>query len=75
MVLAIKIAAPFFAFGMLFNAGLGMVSKLMPQIQVTFLAVPLSVLAGFGLLIVLLSALIDRLSADILGLLARLTGG
>jgi flagellar biosynthetic protein FliR len=75
MVLAFKIAAPFFAFGMLFNAGLGMVSKLMPQIQVTFLAVPLSVLAGFGLLIVLLGALVDRLSVDILGMLARLTGG
>jgi len=75
MVLAIKIAAPFFAFGMLSNGGLGMISKLLPQIQVTFLAVPLSVLAGMGLLIVLLSALIDRLSFDILSMLARLTGG
>ncbi len=75
MTLAIKVAAPFFAFGMLMNAGLGMVSKLMPQIQVTFLAVPLSVLAGFGLLIITLGALINRLSSDVLGILARLTGG
>ena len=75
LMLAVKIAAPFFAFGLLFNAGLGMVSKLMPQIQVTFLAVPLSVLAGFGLLIVLLGMVIDRLSADVLGVLARVTGG
>ena len=75
LLLAIKIAAPFFAFGLLLNAGLGMVSKLMPQIQVTFLAVPLSVLAGFGLLIVLLGTLVDRLAMDVLSVLARMTGG
>jgi len=75
LLLAVQISAPFLAFGMLLNAGLGLVAKLMPQIQVTFLAVPISILAGFALLIVVLGTLIDRLSADILGVLARLTGG
>ncbi len=73
-LLAIKIAAPFFIFGLLFNSGLGMIAKLMPQIQVTYLAVPLSVLAGFAILFVLIGSLIERLSGDILFSLAQFGG-
>jgi flagellar biosynthesis protein FliR len=73
--LALQIAAPFFVFGFLFNLGLGLLSRMLPQIQVTFLAVPLSVLAGMILLAVLLPILIDRLSASGLVVLSRMTGG
>jgi flagellar biosynthetic protein FliR len=74
-LLAIKIAAPFFVFGLLFNSGLGIISKLMPQIQVTYLAVPLSVLAGFAILIVFLGSFIEQLTGEIVSILAQLTGG
>lgn len=48
--LAMQISGPFIAFGILFNVGLGVLSRLMPQLQVFALAVPASVLAGVVLL-------------------------
>lgn len=48
--LAVQISGPFIAFGILFNLGLGVLSRLMPQLQVFFLAVPASVLAGMVIL-------------------------
>ncbi|GJD37090.1 flagellar biosynthetic protein FliR [Methylobacterium aerolatum] len=48
--LAVQIAGPFIAFGILFNLGLGVLSRLMPQLQVFFLAVPASVLIGMLIL-------------------------
>ena len=44
--LAMQISGPFIAFGILFNLGLGVLSRLMPQLQVFALAVPASVLVG-----------------------------
>ncbi|WP_267423109.1 flagellar biosynthetic protein FliR [Methylobacterium sp. GC_Met_2] len=48
--LAMQISGPFIAFGILFNLGLGVLSRLMPQLQVFALAVPASVLAGVVIL-------------------------
>ncbi|MGA0596464.1 flagellar biosynthetic protein FliR [Enterovirga sp. CN4-39] len=52
--LAVQISAPFIAFAFLFNLGLGILSRLMPQMQVFFLAMPLTILIG---VLVLLAAL------------------
>jgi flagellar biosynthetic protein FliR len=52
--LAVQISAPFIAFAFLFNLGLGILSRLMPQMQVFFLALPLTILIG---VIVLMAAL------------------
>lgn len=52
--LAVQIAAPFVAFAILFNLGLGVLSRLMPQLQVFFVAVPASILIG---MLILLAAL------------------
>jgi flagellar biosynthetic protein FliR len=54
--LGIQIAAPFLVFGLLFNIGLGLVSRLMPQLQIFFIAAPAQILAGFGILLVTLGA-------------------
>ena len=43
----VGIAAPFLVFGFVFNLGLGLAAKLTPQLQLFFLAIPLSV--GLGL--------------------------
>ncbi len=42
-----QLAAPFLVFGLVFNIGLGVLARLMPQMQVYFVGVPLSILAGF----------------------------
>ncbi|WP_019903174.1 flagellar biosynthetic protein FliR [Methylobacterium sp. 77] len=64
-VLAVQISAPFIAFGILFNVGLGVLSRLMPQMQVFFVAVPASVLIGmlilFGSLGIMMSVFLDDL--------------
>jgi flagellar biosynthetic protein FliR len=44
-------------FGLLFNLGLGLLSRLMPQMQVFFVGMPLSILAGLMMLFLLLSAM------------------
>ena len=45
--IGIQLSAPFLVFGLLFNLGLGILSRLMPQMQVYFVAAPLSILLGF----------------------------
>lgn len=64
--LAVRISGPFIVFGILFNLGLGVLSRLMPQLQVFFLAVPASVLIGMLLLIAVLG-LVMGLFLDDLG--------
>jgi flagellar biosynthetic protein FliR len=53
----IQLSAPFLAFGLLFNLGLGVLSRLMPQMQVFFVALPLSILLGFLCLILVLGSM------------------
>src|SRR6201989_733184 len=45
-----QLAAPFLVFGLVFNMGLGVLARLMPQMQVYFVGVPLSILAAFLIL-------------------------
>ena len=42
-----QLSAPFLVFGLMFNIGLGVLSRLMPQMQVFFVGMPLSILLGF----------------------------
>src|SRR4051795_466569 len=55
--IGIQLSAPFLVFGLLFNLGLGVLSRLMPQMQVFFVGMPLSILLGFLILIVVLGAM------------------
>jgi len=48
--IGIQLSAPFIVFGLVFNLGLGVLARLMPQMQVYFIGVPLSILAGFLIL-------------------------
>jgi flagellar biosynthetic protein FliR len=45
-LLGIQIATPFLAFGFIFNLALGLVARLMPQVQVFFVAMPLQIVIG-----------------------------
>ncbi len=45
-----QIAAPFFLMSVIFNVGTGVISRLMPQLHVLFIMMPLQVYLGIGLL-------------------------
>jgi flagellar biosynthesis protein FliR len=55
--LGLQLAAPFLVFGVVFNVGLGVLARLMPQMQVYFVGVPLSILAGFLIFALVLTAM------------------
>jgi len=51
---AIQLSGPFLAFGMIFYLGIGVLSRLIPQVQVFFLAMPLNIMLGLVLFVLLL---------------------
>lgn len=55
--IAIQLSAPFLVFGLVFNLGLGILARLMPQMQVFFIGLPLSILLGFMLLVLVIAAM------------------
>lgn len=54
---ALQLSAPFLVFGLVFYIGLGVLSKLMPQVQVFFIAMPANIALGFVLLFLLLGTM------------------
>jgi flagellar biosynthetic protein FliR len=48
--LAMEIAAPFIVLGMVFFVGLGLIARLVPQLQVLFITQPLQIMGGLLLL-------------------------
>ncbi|MFZ0423856.1 MAG: flagellar biosynthetic protein FliR [Xanthobacteraceae bacterium] len=55
--IGIQLSAPFLAFGLLFNLGLGLLSRMMPQMQVFFVALPLSILLGFLFMVLVIGSM------------------
>ncbi|HEV2560051.1 MAG TPA: flagellar biosynthetic protein FliR [Microvirga sp.] len=63
--LAVQISAPFIAFGILFNLGLGVLARLMPQLQVFFLAMPATILIGMLLMLATMSVIMSVFIEDL----------
>jgi len=57
--IGIQLSAPFAVFALLFNLGLGILSRLMPQMQVFFIGLPLSILIGFLILLLVVGAMMS----------------
>ena len=55
--LGFQLAAPFIVFGFAVYAGLGILAKLMPQLQIFFLAAPLNILCGFLIMLALIGTM------------------
>lgn len=55
-LLGVQISAPFLVYGLVFYTGLGLIARLMPQLQVFFIAMPLNIYLGFFILLLVLSA-------------------
>ncbi|HEY4404350.1 MAG TPA: flagellar biosynthetic protein FliR [Xanthobacteraceae bacterium] len=70
--IGIQLSAPFMVFGLLFNLGLGVLSRLMPQMQVFFVGLPLSILLGLLIFLLVLSALMTVFLGEIATVLTRL---
>jgi len=55
--LGLQLSAPFMVFGLLIYVTLGVLSRLMPQLQIFFLAMPINILVGFILLMLFLGVI------------------
>ena len=47
--LAVELAAPFVVLGTMFYIALGLLSRLMPQLQIFFVAMPLQIIGGLAI--------------------------
>ena len=54
-VIGVQMAAPFIVFGLVFYLGVGILGRLMPQLQVFFIAMPATIMVGLILLALLLA--------------------
>jgi flagellar biosynthetic protein FliR len=72
--LAVQISAPFIVFGILFNLGLGVLSRLMPQLQVFFLAMPATILIGMLVLLAVIGVMMGVFIEDLGRFLGELGG-
>ena len=54
--LGIQMSAPIIVYALVFNAGLGIIARLVPQLQVFFVAIPINVTLGFVIMAIVLSA-------------------
>jgi flagellar biosynthesis protein FliR len=55
--LGLQLAAPFMVFGLLIYVTLGVLSRLLPQLQIFFLAMPVNILVGFVLLMLFIGVI------------------
>ncbi len=70
--IGVQLSAPFLVFGLLFNLGLGILSRLMPQMQVFFVGMPLSILGGFVLLFLVIAAMMTTFLGHVEGIMHEL---
>src|SRR5881392_1818947 len=55
--IGMQLSAPFLVFGLVFNLGLGILARLMPAMQVYFVGVPLSIMVGFLIFALVITAM------------------
>jgi flagellar biosynthetic protein FliR len=70
--IGMQLSAPFLVFGLVFNIGLGVLARLMPQMQVYFVGVPLSIVVGFLILIGVLAAMMGTFMDYFVGVLHQM---
>ena len=56
--LGFKLGSPFIAFTIIFYSGMGLVSRLMPQLNIFFLSLPLQIYLGLGMLFITIPIII-----------------
>jgi flagellar biosynthetic protein FliR len=71
--IGMQLSAPFLVFGLVFNIGLGVLARLMPQMQVYFVGVPLSIMVGFLIFALVLTAMMGTYLNYFVGVMHELT--
>src|SRR3989442_4320413 len=71
--IGMQLSAPFLVFGLVFNIGLGVLARLMPQMQVYFVGVPLSIMVGFLIFALVISAMMGTYLNYFIGVMHELT--
>jgi flagellar biosynthetic protein FliR len=71
--IGLQLSAPFLVFGLVFNIGLGVLARLMPQMQVYFVGMPLSIFAGFLILGLVLAAMMGTFLDYFIGVMHQMT--
>jgi flagellar biosynthetic protein FliR len=71
--IGLQLSAPFLVFGLVFNLGLGVLARLMPQMQVYFVGVPLSIMIGFLILAVVITAIMGTFLDYFVSVMHQLT--
>lgn len=72
--IAVQMSAPFIVFGLLFNLGLGVLARLMPQFQVFFLGAPAAILIGMAILAAIVSVMMTVFLGELGSFLKQLAG-
>jgi flagellar biosynthesis protein FliR len=67
--IGMQLSAPFLVFGLVFNVGLGILARMMPQMQVYFVGVPLSIFAGFLVFSAVLTTMMGTFMDYLIGVL------
>lgn len=73
--IGVQMSAPFIVFGLVFNLGLGILARLMPQVQVFFVAMPANVGIGILLMALLLTMMMGFYLSHIEEHFVMLRGG
>lgn len=55
-LLGFQMSAPFLVFGITFYMGIGLINRLMPQVQIFFVAMPLQIVLSFAILAITIGA-------------------
>jgi flagellar biosynthetic protein FliR len=71
--IGLQLSAPFLVFGLVFNIGLGVLARLMPAMQVYFVGVPLSILVGFLIFALVITAMMGTYLDYFTGVMHELT--
>lgn len=56
-LMGLRLAAPFLVFSVTFNTGLGLINRLVPQIQVFLVGLPMQIMGGLTILMICLPAI------------------
>jgi flagellar biosynthetic protein FliR len=74
-VIGTQMAAPFIVFGLVFNIGIGILARLMPALQVYFIAAPANIAVGLMLFALLLAMTMGWYMTHVQSQFALLGGG
>jgi flagellar biosynthesis protein FliR len=71
--IGLQLSAPLLVFGLVFNLALGVLARLMPQMQVYFVATPLIIMLGLVILVLIIGGMMSTFMGHLEGVLRQLT--